>query len=170
MQAQQFLIGVSGALVGVIGWLCVGIYIQGRQHARQARDAARAVYFELGANNLLVFMAVEYGSFGDLSRATFDRLLPELTTWLPAAELQALVLAYLGHAGYEQMAGDEELPTEARQVALSALLETHRVALELLRRRAFSARELASLGRYVSERDATLIEAAESRTAAGWGG
>ena len=159
---HQFLIGISGALLGVIGWLCVGIYIQHRLHDRQARDAARAVYFEVGANHLIVYTALEYGSFGPLSRVTFDRLLPELATWLPAAELQALVLAYLGHTGYAQMAEEADLPADVRRAALSALLETCRVAGELLQRRAFSPAEVASLGTYVSTQNAELIEAAGS--------
>jgi hypothetical protein len=161
---QQFLIGISGALLGVIGWLLVGMYIQRRLHDRQARDAARAVYFEVGANHSTVFTALEYGSFGPLSRATFDRLLPELSTWLPVAELQALVMAYLGHAGYEQMAREPDLPEEARRPALGALLQTHRVAAELLRKRAFNSREVASLGKYVSAESATeLLLAGDTR-------
>ncbi len=159
---QQFLIGISGALLGVIGWLLVGMYIQRRLHDRQARDAARAVYFEVGANHLTVFTALEYRAFGPLGRSTFDRLLPELATWLPAAELQALALAYLGHAGYDQMSQDSSLPDETRRSALSALLETHRVAVDLLRRRAFSQREIESLGKYVSAESAELMLAAES--------
>jgi hypothetical protein len=91
---QQFLIGVSGALLGVIGWLLVGMYIQRRLHNRQARDAARAVYFELGANHLTIFTALEYGAFGALSRTTFDRLLPELATWLPAAVKEPDILLF----------------------------------------------------------------------------
>jgi hypothetical protein len=161
---QQFLIGVSGALLGVIGWLLVGMYIQSRLHSRQARDAARAVYFELGANHLTIFTALEYGAFGELGRATFDRLLPELATWLPAAELQALALAYLGHAGYRQLAREAELPEKARHQALTALLESHQVALELIRNRAFTPHEVASLGRYVSEANAELMQAAQSTT------
>lgn len=167
VEAQQFLVGITGTLVGVIGWLLVGMYIQHRLHARQARDAGRAVYFELGANHLCVFMALEYGSFGDLNRASFDRLLPELATWLPAAELQALALAYLGHAAYDQMARDPELPSEARRVSLTALLETHQTAIELLRRRVFSAGELASLNKYAGKHNALLISAAESRSGPG---
>jgi hypothetical protein len=159
---QQFLIGISGALLGVIGWLLVGMYIQRRLHDRQARDAARAVYFEVGANHLIVFTALEYGSFGPLSRVTFDRLLPELATWLPAAELQALVLTYLGQTGYAQMAEQADLPADVRRAALSALLETCRVAGELLQRRAFSPEEVASLGKYVSVQNAEFIQAAES--------
>jgi len=157
---EHVLIGVSGALVGVIGWLCVGIYIQGRQHARAARDAGRAVYFEVGANQLAIFTALHYGMFGPLSRATFDALLPQLATWLPAAELQALALAYLGHGGYAQAAAQEDLPVEARRMALTALLEAHRVAVDLLRRRVFSAKEMASLDRYASEQQAQMMEAA----------
>jgi hypothetical protein len=159
---QQFLIGISGVLLGVIGWLLVGMYIQRRLHDRQARDAARAVYFEVGANHLIIFTALEYGAFGTLSRATFDRLLPELATWLPAAELQALALAYLGHAGYEQIAREADLPADARRLALGALLETHRVAVDLVRSRAFTPREAASLGTYVGTQNAKLMQAAES--------
>jgi hypothetical protein len=161
MNVTQFLVGVSGALVGVIGWLLVGLYIQRRAHDRQARDAGRAVYFELGANRLTIFMASEYNLFGPLSRATFDRLLPELSTWLPAAELQALVLAYLGHAGYEQASTDTSVPPAMRHEALAGLLEAHRVALELLRRRVFHAHELASLNKYTSADYVRLMEAAE---------
>lgn len=160
MSVQQFLIGISGAVVGVIGWLFVGMLLQRRDHARRARDAGRAVYFELGANHLVIFTAAEYGVFGSLSRANFDRLLPELATWLPAAELQALVLAYLGHGGYEQAARDEELPVQARHLALSSLLEAHGLAVRLLRSRVFTAKEIASLDKYAGTFHAQLIEAA----------
>ncbi len=161
MTATQFLIGVSGALIGVIGWLLVGLYIEHRRHQREARDSARAVYFELGANQIVLFVASEYGVFGALSRSAYDRLLPELATWLPADELQALVIAYLGHAGYEQAAADPEVPGAVRKAAIAALLEAHRVALGLLRRRVFSRHEVASLNRYVGPEYSRLIEAAE---------
>jgi uncharacterized protein YneF (UPF0154 family) len=39
--------GIVGAFVGVIGWLFVGMYIQRRQFMRQAKNGARAVYFEI---------------------------------------------------------------------------------------------------------------------------
>jgi hypothetical protein len=159
---QQFIIGIGGTLVGVIGWLLVGMYIQHRLHARQARDAGRAVYFELGANHLSIFMALEYGSSGSLNRATFDRLLPELATWLPAAELQALALAYLGHAGYDQVAREPEIPAEARRAALSGLLETHRVAVQLLQHRVFSPRELDTINTYASAQEAVMLQAADA--------
>jgi hypothetical protein len=107
---QQLLIGLTGTLVGVIGWLFVGMYIQRRDARRHARNAGRAVYFELGANQLAIFTALEYGMFGPLSRASYDQLLPELATWLPADELQALVLAYLGQGGYAQVSGEASLP------------------------------------------------------------
>jgi hypothetical protein len=161
MDGSQFLIGVSGALVGVLGWLLVGLYIQKRAHSMQARDAGRAVYFELGANHLTIFIAAEYAVFGQLDRTNYSRLLPELSTWLPAAELQALVLAYLGHGGYEQAASDEELPQYARQAALSGLLEAHRVALDLLRPRVFSRREADSLNKYAGAEHVRLLEAAD---------
>ncbi len=162
MNATQFLIGVSGALVGVIGWLFVGLYIQRRAHNMQARDAGRAVYFELSANRLAVFIAAQYAVFGELNRSTYERLLPELATWLPAAELQALVLAYLGHGGYQQAASDSEVPQNVRHAALSGILDAHRVALDLLRPRVFSKKEIESLNRYAGSEYVRMIEAADA--------
>jgi hypothetical protein len=158
---NQFLIGISGALVGVIGWLLVGLYIQKRAHDRQARDAARAVYFELAANRLVIFIASEYGSYGPLSRSAYDRLLPELSTWLPAAELQALVMAYLGHGGYEQASADDALPERLKRTALQGLLEAQNTALALLHQRVFSEKEAASLNHYVQPDYIHMMDAAE---------
>jgi hypothetical protein len=159
----QFLIGISGALVGVVGWLMVGLFIQARAHDRQGRDAGRAVFFELNANRLSVFIAHEYGVFGQVSSSAYERLLPEVSTWLPAAELQALVIAYLGHGGYEQASKqDEDVPEAVRKQALGALLEAHDVAVGLLRQRVFSAHELATLNRYVSDEYAQMLEAADA--------
>jgi hypothetical protein len=160
MQSGQFLVGIAGAVVGVLGWLLVGIYMQRRAHARQARDAGRAVYFEVGANHLAIFMALEYDTYAPLSRATFDRLLPELATWLKASELQALALAYLGHGGYQQVAAAVDLPPQARKAALAALAEAHRVAVQLLRRRVFTQGEIDSLNDHASVQQVQLIEAA----------
>ncbi len=159
---SQFLVGISGAIVGVVGWLLVGLYIQRRAHLTKARDAGRAVYFELAANRMTIFIAAEYAVFGDLSRTTYERLLPELATWLPAAELQALVLAYLGHGGYQQASSDPELPANVRQSALSGLLDAHRVALDLLRPRVFSDKEAESLNRYAGAEYVRMIEVAEA--------
>lgn len=157
---QQLLIGITGALVGVTGWLFVGIYIQRREARRRARNAGRAVYFELGANLLAIFMAREYGVFGPLSRASYDQLLPELATWLPADEVQALALAYLGQGAYAQMAEQDDLPAEALEASLGALQEAHRVALDLLRGRVFTPEELASLDKHASDQQIRLIRAA----------
>jgi hypothetical protein len=163
LNLEAIILATAGAFVGVVGWLAVGLYIQRREHNRRARDAGRAVYFELGSNLLCVFMALEHGTFAPLTRATFDRLLPELATWLPAAELQALALAYIGHGGFEQLA-EEDLPDDARKVALTALLEAHQTAVELLRARVFSASEIESLNRYAGANHAMLLEeAARSR-------
>lgn len=159
---QQLLIGVTGALVGVAGWLLVGLYIQRHEARRRARNAGRAVYFELGANLLAIFSALEYHVFGPLSRASYDQLLPELATWLPAAELQSLALAYLGQGAYAQLAQQGELPEEARAAALSALLDAHRTALELLRQRVFTPREVASLGQHATPQQLQLIKAAST--------
>ena len=159
----QLIVGITGAIVGVIGWLFVGIYIQRREARRRARNAGRAVYFELGANLLAIFTALEYGMFGPLSRASFDQLLPELATWLPANELQALALAYLGQGAYVEVSEEESLPPEARHASLNALLNAHRVALDLLRDRVFTADEVESLNRYTSPQEEQLIDAASQR-------
>jgi hypothetical protein len=160
----QLLVGITGAIVGVIGWLFVGIYIQRREARRRARNAGRAVYFELGANLLAVFTALEYGMYGPLGRATYEQLLPELATWLPADELQALALAYLGQGGYRQVSEADDLPVEARHAALTALLEAHRVALDLLRGRVFTPAEVASLDRYASaDQEKMIVEASRPR-------
>ena len=47
MEWQAIIPAIIGSFVGVMGWLVVGIYIQRRQFMRQARNAAKAVYFEL---------------------------------------------------------------------------------------------------------------------------
>ena len=54
--------GIVGALVGALGWLSVGLYIQRKQFIRQAKNAARAVYFEIDLNRLSVQVAKEFGS------------------------------------------------------------------------------------------------------------
>jgi hypothetical protein len=160
----QLVVGITGAIVGVIGWLFVGIYIQHRASLRSARNAGRAVYFELGANLLAIFTALEYDLFGPLSRASYDALLPELATWLPADELQALALAYLGQGAYGQLSEEEAIPAEAKSQALNALLDAHQTALDLLRHRVFSPEEIESLDRHVSPQQQELIEAASRRS------
>ena len=57
-------------------------------------------------------------------------------------------------------------PADVRRAALSALLETCRVAGELLQRRAFTTQETASLGKYVSAQNAEFMQAAESASRA----
>ena len=162
MDFGQLAIGLTGTLVGVIGWLLVGLYIQSRARQRAARDAARAVYFELVANQLAVFTALEFGLFGTLSRSTYDRLLPEISTFLRIEELQSVTLAYLGHAGYEQAARDGAVPAEVRRMALSGLNEAHRTAIGLVRARAFNRAELARLAEHATPDQRRLLDAAET--------
>ena len=66
---------IIGAFVGVMGWLIVGLYIQRRQFHRQARNAAKAVYFELDVNLATISVARDHGLFSDLDRSSFERLL-----------------------------------------------------------------------------------------------
>ena len=146
MEFEAFVPGIIGAFVGVIGWLFVGIYIQRRQFMRQARNAARAVYFEIDVNRVAVTVARDFGSFTPLDRTSFERLLPELATILSPAELKSIVSAYMAHAGYRQASsGADELPAEVRARALHGILVAHERALETLRTRAFSASEARAL-------------------------
>lgn len=141
MDPQQLLTLAVGAFFGAFGWLLVGLYMQRRQHERQARSAARAVYFELAMNEIDIGVATEHGVFQPLRRGAFDRLLPELASWLAAEELETIVSAYMSQAGYDQAQRDEKLPAPVRRALLSRVVTEHRAATQLLRRRAFSSRE-----------------------------
>ena len=145
MDWRDILPGIIGSFVGVMGWLIVGIYIQRRQFVRQAKNAAKAVYFELDVNLATVSVARDHGMFADLDRSSFERLLPELATLLPAAELRTVVDAYMTHAGYRQLASREDLPSEVRRGALGAFLRAHEGALAALRGRAFSGAEARAM-------------------------
>ena len=161
MDFEKLFLGAFGATVGVVGWLLVGLYIQGRAKERAAREAARAVYFELASNHLNIFVALEYGSFGSLSRTTFDRLLPELASWLPIEELQAISVAYMGQAGYEQAGRATEIPAEVRRQSLLAIHDAHRTAVSLLRARAFTKAEVARLSEHLRPDQMRLMDAAD---------
>jgi hypothetical protein len=141
MELKDLLPGIIGSFVGVMGWLLVGIYIQRLQFMRQARNAAKAVYFELDVNRTVLSVAHDLGSFTPLNRSSFERLLPELATLLPAAELKAVVAAYMAHAGYTQLSEADGLPEPVRQSALGEIARLHQLALETLARRAFSPAE-----------------------------
>jgi len=145
MELSQFLTALVGAFFGAAGWLFVGLYMQRRANDRQARNAARAVYFELAMNEIDIDVALKHGVFGTLRRSSFDRLLPELATWLEADELEAIARAYMSHAGYEQTQRDDKLPAQIRGAVLAKVQAEHEAAASLLRRRSFSAREAARL-------------------------
>jgi hypothetical protein len=146
MELRDLLPGIIGSFVGVMGWLLVGLYIQRRQFVRQARNAAKAVYFELDVNLATVSVARDHGLFSDLDRSSFERLLPELATLLSASDLRTVVDAYMTHAGYRQLASREDLPAEVRRVALTAFVAAHDRALAALRGCAFSAAEVKAFG------------------------
>jgi hypothetical protein len=141
MELRDLLPGIIGSFVGVLGWLLVGIYIQRRQFMRQARNAAKAVYFELDVNRVVVTVALDHGSFTPLNRSSFDRLLPELATALSASELKSVVSAYMAHAGYAQMSESAEVPAPVRLAALGEIARLHDAALSILAVRAFSREE-----------------------------
>lgn len=145
MDAERLLTALIGAFFGAAGWLFVGLYMQRRLHERQARNAARAVYFELEVNRINIDVAMRHGVFQPLGRSSFERLLPELATWLSADELQTMTRAYMSHAGYQQVQGDDSIPRPVRTALLQRLLEEHAVASDMLRRRAFTPREAERL-------------------------
>jgi hypothetical protein len=145
MELRDVLPGIIGSFVGVMGWLVVGVYIQRRQFVRQARNAAKAVYFELDVNLATISVARDHGLFADLDRSSFERLLPELATLLAAPDLRAVVDAYMTHAGYRQLASRGDLPAEVRLTALRTFVVTHERALATLQARAFTKGELRAM-------------------------
>lgn len=146
MELRDLLPGVIGSFVGVMGWLLVGLYIQRRQFMRQARNAAKAVYFELDVNRTTMTVARDHGLFADLDRSSFERLLPELATLLPAGDLRTVVDAYMTHAGYRQLASRDDLPPDVRRMALGTFLEVHGRALAKLGASAFTRAEAEAIG------------------------
>ncbi|CAN5660330.1 hypothetical protein BH23CHL6_BH23CHL6_07650 [soil metagenome] len=145
MDLDRLISALIGAFFGAAGWLFVGLYMQRRLHDRQARNAARAVYFELTQNEIDVDVAIGHAVFQPLGRSSFDRLLPELATWLDAEELQTIARAYMSHAGYDQVQRETTIPAVVRAALLQRILQEHRAASALLRRRAFSQREAERL-------------------------
>lgn len=137
--------GIIGSFVGVTGWLLVGLYIQRRQFVRQARNAAKAVYFELDVNLATMAVARDHGLFADLDRSSFERLLPELATLLAGPELRTVVDAYMTHAGYRQLGSREDLPADVRRAALHAFVGAHEAGLAVLRACAFTEAEARAL-------------------------
>jgi len=57
MDVDRIVPGIIGAVVGVLGWLLVGVYMQRRQFGHQAKNAGRALYFELLLNRMNVVLA-----------------------------------------------------------------------------------------------------------------
>jgi hypothetical protein len=158
MDWRDLLPGIIGSFVGVMGWLLVGLYIQRRQFVRQARNAAKAVYFELDVNLAALAVARDHGLFADLDRSSFERLLPELATLLSATDLKVVVDAYMAQAGYRQLASRSDLPAEVRRVALTAMADAHKRALATLRACAFSSAEARAIGSSAST-DAPALQA-----------
>ena len=162
MDWRDLLPGIIGSFVGVMGWLVVGIYIQRRQFVRQARNAAKAVYFELDVNRSTLAVAREHGLFADLDRSSFERLLPELATLLDAPRLRTVVDAYMTHAGYRQLASREDLPSEVRRTALGTFADAHDRALTTLRSCAFTAGETKALDAHATGGTRTASARSES--------
>jgi hypothetical protein len=145
VELSQFLTALVGAFFGASGWLVVGLYLSRRQNERQARNAARAVYFELAMNEIDIAVAAEHLVFQPLRRGSFDRLLPEMATWCAPEQLEVVVRAYMSIAGYEQAERDGQIPEPVRKALLQKVLQEHRAATDTLRRSAFSPKEAARL-------------------------
>jgi hypothetical protein len=137
MDLEKIGLALFGAIIGSAGAMIAGLYLQRRDATRRARSAARAVWFELRNNTLNVELARDHGQFLPLSRATFDRLLTDLTVWLPLAELEVVASPYQGHAGYEQAWRQEALPPTIRAAILVNLVEGHHRGADVLAARAF---------------------------------
>ena len=90
MEPSQFIALAVGAFLGAFGWLLVGLYLNRRANERTSRAAARAVYFELSMNEIDIDVAATHGVFSPLRRGSFDRLLPELTSWLAPEDMLAV--------------------------------------------------------------------------------
>ena len=142
MQVDQLASALVGAFLGGVVTLLVGLTLQRRDRASRARSAARAVWFELGINVVSIELARDHGVFTDLSRSTFERLLPDLATWLPLDDLRAIALAYQGHAGYEQAWHAPDLPAPVRTALLGRLAEVTHQAHARIAARAFARDEL----------------------------
>jgi hypothetical protein len=145
MELSQFLTALVGAFFGAAGWLLVGLYLNRRTNERAARNAARAVYFELAMNEIDIDVAAKHAVFNNLRRSSFDRLLPELATWLEPDELESITRAYMSQSGYEQAQRDDKLPPPVKAALVGRVLSEHKQASDLLRRRAFSPKEAARL-------------------------
>ncbi|MDQ4034857.1 MAG: hypothetical protein M3153_02920 [Chloroflexota bacterium] len=159
MELRDLLPGIIGSFVGVMGWLLVGLYIQRRQFVRQARNAAKAVFFELDVNLAAISVARDHALFADLDRSSFERLLPELATLLTAADLRTVVDAYMTHAGYRQLASREDLPTEVRRAALGAFADVHHRAIAALRSCAFTEAEARAMKPRANDGEPSRTEA-----------
>lgn len=145
MEASQVLSALLGACFGSLGWLFVGLYINHRTSRAVARNAARAVYFELELNRANVELAQTYGELMPLSKSTYEQLLPQLANLLGVADLSKVAAAYMAHIGYEQLRQSRDHPDEARGAALDGILSAQTAAIGRLKTIAFTASEREQL-------------------------
>jgi hypothetical protein len=145
MQVSQLLSALIGACFGSLGWLFVGLYLNGRAARAGARNAARAVFFELELNRANVELANSYGQLMPLSRSAYEQLLPQLANLLGAGDLSTVAAAYMSHIGYEQLRQSREQPDGVRSEALAGILSAQQAAIARLKSIAFTAPEQAQL-------------------------
>ena len=145
MQTAQLLSALIGACFGSLGWLFVGLFLNGRVARASARNAARAVYFELELNRANVEVARSYGQLMPLSRSAYEQLLPQLANLLRVTDLSTVAAAYMSHIGYEQLRQSRDQPDSARTEALAGILSAQQAAIARLKSIAFTAPEQAQL-------------------------
>jgi hypothetical protein len=160
MDITTLVPGLVGACVGSIGWLFVGLYINKRTGLHLARNAGRAVFFELELNRVSVLLARDYGELMQLSRSTYEQLLPQLANLLKPGDLSTIAAAYMSHIGYEQLRQSRDQPADVRQAALSGIFGAQEAAIARLRTIVFTPAEQAQL-------PAGGVNVAESATMAG---
>ena len=110
-----------------------------------ARNAGRAVFFELELNRVSVQLARDYGELMPLSRSTYEQLLPQLANLLKPADLSVIAAAYMSHVGYEQLRQSRDIPGEARAAALAGIFGAQQAASLRLRAIVFTPVEQAQL-------------------------
>jgi hypothetical protein len=145
MDITTLVPGLVGACVGSIGWLFVGLYINRRTGLAAARNAGRAVFFELELNRITVQLARDFGELMSLSRSTYEQLLPQLANLLRPADLSAVAAAYMAHIGYEQLRQPRDHPDDVRRAALTGILGAQEAAIARLKPVVFTPAEQAQL-------------------------
>ena len=119
MTFEQLLAAAIGAFFGAAGWLIVGLYMARRASRNQARNAARAVYFELAMNAIDIKVAAEKRA------AIFEALsLINEQLWLGHFEMwSGSGLVVFRHSTILDTREDEGLSLEQAEAIVEAAVE-----------------------------------------------